>query len=118
MRFFSLTGGAAADRAALTSEYKTAHGFGSVRLGELHLFFRAGLRTYFIPYRDVHRCFRRVQLIPAGRKGSNDLRLQNLVICGAQGELAQVQLPGESAAKTLMTELQARIPEAEFGKPE
>ena len=32
-------------------------------------------------------------------------------------ELMQVQLPGTKAAKILMTELEQRIPEAEFGKP-
>ncbi len=118
MRFVSLTGADAADRAELTSEYKAALEFGRVRLGELRLFFRAGFKTWYIAYRDVRRCFRRVQLIRAGTKSrGGDLRLENIVICGEAGELAQLQMPGESAAQTLMDKLEARIPEAEFGKP-
>lgn len=102
----------------LASEYKVARQIGRVSLGELRLFFRAGLKTYFIPYRDVRRCFRRVELIPAKMCcGRGDFEVENLVVCGDTGELAQIQLPGTKAAKILMEELQRRIPEAEFGKP-
>ena len=119
MKFYPLIEAHAEDGAALTSEYKAAKQLGKIRLGELRLYFRAGLRTYYIAYRDVRRVFRRVQLIGAGgRKSSADMRLENLVICGDTGELAQLQLPGETAAKQLMEELEARIPEAEFGKPD
>ena len=119
MRFYPLVKTAAKeDAAALASEYKAAREIGKIRLGELRLYFRAGLKTYYIPYRDVRRCFRRVQLIPAKMgRGQSDFRLENLVICGDGGELAQLQLPGEQAGKTLLEELQKRIPEAEFGKP-
>ncbi len=73
---------------------------------------------YYIPYRDVRRCFRRVELIPAKMCcGKGSFELENLVVCGEAGELIQVQLPGTKAAKLLMEELQERIPEAEFGKP-
>ena len=103
---------------SLFSEFKTAREIGRVRMGELHLFLRVGLKTYYIPYRDVRRCFRRVQLIPAKMCcGRGDLEVENLVVCGDAGELIQVQLPGTKAAKILMEELQTRIPEAEFGKP-
>lgn len=106
------------DRNALESEYKGAREIGKVGLGELHLFFRSGRRIYYIPYRDVRRCFRRVQLVPARLfRFRGDLQVENLVVCGEQGELAQIQLPGTRAAKDLMKELEQRIPEAEFGKP-
>ena len=106
------------DRNSLESEYRAAREIGKVRLGELRLFFRSGLKIYYIPYKDVRRCFRRVQVIPARRRfGRGDFQLENLVICGGEGELAQVQLPGTKAAKQLMEELEERIPEAEFGKP-
>ena len=117
MKFFPLAS-EAEDREALASEYRSAREIGRVRLGELRLFLRAGLRTYYIPYRDVRRCFRRVQLIPAKMCcGRGDLEVENLVVCGDAGELIQVQLPGTKAAKILLEELQERIPEAEFGKP-
>ena len=118
MRFHPLIASYSDDRAALASEYKAAKESGAVRLGELRLYFRAGLRTYYIAYRDIRRVFRRVQLIGAGgKRNGGDMHLENLVICGDAGELAQLQLPGEAAAKQLMEELEKRVPEAEFGKP-
>ncbi len=118
MKFYPLTE-AVENESELTSEYKSAREIGKVRLGELRLFCRAGLRTYYIPYRDVRRCFRRVELVPAKMCcGRGDLEVENLVVCGeGDAELIQVQLPGTKAAKILMTELEARIPEASFGKP-
>lgn len=119
MNFYPLIESAAGeDAGALASEYKAAREIGKVRLGELRLYFRSGLKTFYIPYRDIRRCFRRVELIPAKMCcGKGDFELENIVICGESGELAQVQLPGERAGKALMEELQRRVPEAEFGKP-
>jgi hypothetical protein len=118
MRFCPLVSGND-DPESLNSEYRTAREIGKVRLGELHLFLRAGMKTYYIPYREVRRCFRRVQLISARMCcGRGNFEVENLVVCGENDEeLMQVQLPGAKAAKILMEELQARIPEAEFGKP-
>ena len=117
MKFYPLVSGTE-QPADLASEYKAAREIGRIRMGELRLFLRAGFRTYYIPYSDVRRCFRRVQLIPAKMCcGRGDLEVENLVVCGDAGELIQVQLPGTKAAKILMKELEERIPEAEFGKP-
>lgn len=118
MNFYPLASEAGSE-AELASEYKTAREIGKVRLGELRLFMRAGLKTYYIPYKDVRRCFRRVQLIPAKMCcGRGDFEVENLVVCGEEdAELMQVQLPGAKAAKILMAELEERIPEAAFGKP-
>lgn len=117
MRFTPLAA-SDADNAALTSEYKAAREIGPVRLGELHLFLRAGLKKYVIAYRDVRRCFRRVQLVNARMRGGQPLQIENLVVCGDAGELMQVQLPGSQAAVGLLEELRERIPEAEFAKPD
>ena len=117
MKFYPLVTGAEQPD-GLASEYAAAREIGKVRLGELRLFLRAGFKTYYIPYAEVRRCFRRVQLIPAKMCcGRGDLEVENLVVCGGAGELIQVQLPGTKAAKILMKELEERIPEAEFGKP-
>jgi hypothetical protein len=106
------------DAEALASEYETAREIGKLRLGELRLYFRKGQKIYFIPYANVRRCFRRVMLVPAKLCcGKGDLEVENLVICGDKGELAQIQLPGTRAAKVLMEELENLIPEAEFGRP-
>jgi len=118
MKFVPLTA-EAEDPQGLTSEYNAAREIGKIRLGELHLFCRAGLKCHYIPYREVRRCFRRVELIPAKMCcGKGDFELENLVVCGDAGELIQVQLPGAKAAKILLEELKNRIPEAEFGKPD
>ena len=117
MKFYPLAS-EAAQPGELASEFRAAREIGRIRLGELRLFLRAGFKTYYIPYADVRRCFRRVQLIPAKMCcGRGDFEVENLVVCGDAGELIQVQLPGTKAAKILMSELEARIPEAEFGKP-
>ncbi len=114
MKFYPLAS-AEEDGAALVSEYRAAKPAGKLRLGELRLYCRAGLRTYYIPYREVGRVFRRVERI-AAKKAS--LGVENLVICGKDdAELIQVRLPGTNAARALMTELETRIPEARFGKP-
>ena len=103
----------------LEGEYKAAREIGKIRMGELRLFFKSGLRTYYIPYHDVGRLFRRVQAVPAKLCcGKGDFEIENLVICDREGkELAQIQLPGTKAARILMKELEERVPEAEIGCP-
>jgi hypothetical protein len=106
------------DASALKNEYETAREIGKLRLGQLRLYFRTGRKIYYVPYANVRRCFRRVMLVPAKLCcGKGDLEIENLVICGDSGELAQIQLPGTRAAKILMEELETLIPEAEFGSP-
>ena len=75
-------------------------GAAMLRLGERHLFFRRGMRVYYIPYGDIQRCFRRVLLVPVkAPHRSVELKVENLVICDAEKELAMVQLrdPREAA---------------------
>ena len=102
----------------LLAEYENAREFGTVRAGERTFFFKVRLRIYYIPYTEIRRCFRRVFLIPAGTgKGKTELEVENLVICGEEGELAQVQLPGSQMARELMKVLKERIPHADFSSP-
>ncbi|MCC8356564.1 MAG: hypothetical protein LJU34_01730 [Oscillospiraceae bacterium] len=119
MKFYPLTGTSdGSDPKELASEYEAAREIGKLRLGELRLYFKQARKIYYIPYNAVRRCFRRVQLVQAKLCcGKGNLEIENLVICGEEGELAQVQLPGTKAAKILMEELERLIPEAEFGKP-
>ncbi len=118
MRFYPLTD-VQVEESQLNEEYKVAREIGKIRMGELRLYFRAGLKTYYIPYRCIHRLFRRVLAVPAKLCcGKGDFEIENLVICGENDqELAQVQLPGRKAAQILMEELKNRVPEAEFGRP-
>ena len=118
MKFYSLTVSQSEER-QLESEYKTARQVGKLRLGELHMYFRTGLKTYYIPYRDVHRYFRRIQSVPAKLCcGKGDFEIENLVICGeGDVELAQIQLPGTKAARLLMEDLKKRMPDVAVGRP-
>ena len=120
MKFYPLdTVTAQVGEEGLNSEYKTAREIGKVKMGELRLFVKSGLKTYYIPYHDIRRMFRRVLAVPAKLCcGKGDFEIENLVICGADDkELAQIQLPGKKAAQILMEELKQRVPEAEFGRP-
>ena len=102
----------------LLAEYEKAREIGVVRVGETTFFFRVRLRVYYIPYSDIRRCFRRVFLVPANMCcGKGNLEMENLVICGEEGELAQIQLPGTRAAKELMKVLREKMPEADFSGP-
>ena len=117
MKFHPLIDSAVGDN--LDQEYKAAHGIGLVHLGEKDLFFKSGLRTYFIPYEDVGRVFRRVVSVPARLCcGKGELNLEHLVVCGRDGqELAQIQLPDTKAARLLMEELRTAAPHAAIGRP-
>lgn len=117
MNFYPLTQ-AEYGQEALKTEYKSAREIGKIRLGTENLFFRNGLKTYFIPYTDITRCFRRVMMVPAKLCcGKGDLQVENLVIWDAKREVAQIQLPGTKAARILMEELKQLIPNAQFSRP-
>lgn len=118
MKFYPLTD-TQVDSDQLASEYKAAREIGKIKLGELRLYFKAGLKTYYIPYHDITRLFRRVMEVPAKLCcGKGDFEIEHLVICGpGDKELAQIQLPGTKAARILMDELKQLVPEAEIGCP-
>ena len=117
MKFFQIT--APAEEAALQEDYQKAHKIGVLSIGDAFLFFRIRLRTYFIPFSDIRRCFRRVMLVPARMCcGRGDLEVENLVVCGDNGELAQIQLPGAKAGKAAIAELREKLPGIAFTKPE
>ncbi len=117
MKFYAVTA-SAPDGAAVQEEYKNAREIGVVRIGGNHFFFRKGRKVYYIPYSDIRRCFRRVMLVPAKMCcGKGDLAVENLVIYGDEGELAQIQLPGTRAAKELVEILKGKMPDAEFTVP-
>ena len=95
------------DESVLGDAYRTGRAVGVIRLSDEFFFFRAKRKTYYIAYRDITRIFRRVMLVPARMCcGRGNLSVENLVICGAdERELAQIQLPGDRAAKALVEEL-------------
>lgn len=105
--------------AALAAEYRRAEKADVLRLGERHLFFRRGMRVYYIPYGDIQRCFRRVLLVPVkAPRRSVELKVENLVICDAEKELAMVQLRAPREAAPLLERLKKLAPHAAFTKPD
>ena len=103
----------------VSAGYKGGREIGKARLGKECLYFREKLKVYYIPYADMTRVFRRVLLIPATMCcGKGDFEVENLVICTAEGEKAQIQLPGERAGKIILEELARLAPNAQVGKPD
>lgn len=103
----------------LQTEYKDAQEIGKLRLGTGHLYFRSARKTYYIPYTDIYRYFRRVMLVPAKLCcGKGDFAVEHLVICDEEKELAQIQIPGAHAAKVLMERMCVLAPDAIVGKPD
>ena len=116
MKFESLAS-QAADPSLLQEEYRQAREIGKLRLGQRNLYIRAGLKAFYIPYADIRRYFRRVMQVPAKMCcGKGNFEIENLVICGDAGELAQVQLPGAKAAKIAMDCLAELAPDAASGR--
>ena len=121
MKYYQLT--AAVDEAILEAEYKAGREIGPVTLGETCLFFKVKRKVSYIPYADITRAFRRVQLV--GMKmccGKGDLEVENVVICGTaadggEQELAMIQLPGARAGVILLEELEKKVPGIQIGKP-
>ena len=106
------------EESALREEYKNAHEVGVIRAGDAVLFFRVRFKTYYIPFADIRRIFRRVMEVPAKMCcGRGDFAIENLVVCDENKELAVIQLPGEKAAKLLIAELKKKLPEVDFSAP-
>lgn len=118
MKFYSLTDQKVTDE--YTESYKTAREIGVIRYSDDTLFFKNRLKVYYIPFNEIHRCFRRVMGVPMKFCcGKGELAVENLVICDQNDrEVAQIQLPGTKAAQILMEELKAKIPGALFVKPQ
>ncbi len=115
MRFMAL---ASEQTAPFQAEYAAARALGNLRLGEQRLYFRAGLKVWYLPYRDIRRYFRRVVEVPAKLCcGRGNFAAEYLVLYGDAGELAQIALPGTRAARAAMEALAALCPDAAAGKP-
>lgn len=116
MKFYPLASELAPE--VVAAGYKEGREIGKARLGAKCLYFRDKLKVYYVPYEDMTRVFRRVLMIPATMCcGKGDLEVENIVICGEAGELAQIQLPGERAGKIMLDELARLAPHAQIGKP-
>ncbi len=116
MKYYPLT--QSVSDGVLSAEYAAGRGIGAVTLGDTCLFFKEKRKIYYIPYKDITRAFRRVQLVQTKMCcGKGNLEVENLVICGAEErEIAQIQLPGARAGKIMLEELAARAAHMQIGK--
>ncbi len=100
------------DSDCLKEEYKAAKEIGVISLSDSHLFFRKGLKKYYISYSLIEYAFRRVFMVPAKMCcGKGELPMENLVIVSGGAEVASIGLPGTKAAKALIEEINLRAPE-------
>lgn len=107
-----------ADPAVLKEEYETARQIGAVRVGGNVLFFRSGLKTYYIPYGCVAQCFRRVYQVPVKMCcGRGEIDYEHLILADHEKEIADILLPGTKAAQELIRLLKEKMPEADFRSP-
>lgn len=107
-----------AESAMLQNEYGAARQIGAVRIARTVLFFRAGLRIYYIPYEAVRCCFRRVYQVPVKMCcGQGEIEYEHLVISDGEKEIADIPLPGTKAAQELIGLLKEKMPEADFRSP-
>ena len=117
MKIHSLTG-KGLTRPDIENDFKTAHPIGSMRVGASGIFLKAGLKQWFVPYSEITRCFRRVEMVQTRLCcGSGSLNFENLVICSGDKEIAVVSLPGEKAGKAALQEITEKAPHIQIGKP-
>ena len=89
MKFYAVKG-ELPDNSILEPDYKNAHAVGVMRLGSENLFFRAGLKTYALPYTEIKKCFRRVQEVPATpAEGAQEVPAEGTQAAPVEGAGAQ-----------------------------
>ena len=116
MKFFPLTTTAPDD--VLAAELRSGRGIGPVTMGDQYLLFKEKRKQYYIPYADITRAFRRIQMVQTKMCcGKGNLEVENLVLCtGEDVEVVQIQLPGARAGKIVLEELTQRAPHVQIGK--
>ena len=117
MKFYPVSG-SGSEPEGLKKEYDAARAIGTIRTGETVLFFRSGLRTFYIPYAEIERCFRRVYEVPMKMCcGKGELEIEHLIVCASGREIADIPLPGKKAAQELMRILKEKMPDERLGTP-
>lgn len=103
----------------LQADYQSGWQVGKLHVGQSHLFFREGGEISCVPYSAVRYCYRRIEATPARLCcGAGNLETEYLMLVGAEGQLAKIQVPDGRAGKVLLERLRPLIPHARFCKPE
>lgn len=104
---------------ALDAQFAAASAYARVKLGQTHLFWKAGLRWYCIPIDRAQRIFRR--LLPVHARlccGGHHFMIEWLVLILPDGTELELYL-GEDIqrqAEALMQALKEAHPEIRYGK--
>lgn len=102
----------------LKDDFNASHQIGIVYLGNKFLFFKKGLKCFYVPFGDLTYAFRRVLLVPAKMCcASGNLEVEYLVLHTKDGEVAQLSIPGKKAAVLLLDELKQKSPSTKFECP-
>ena len=99
----------------LNEDYKKAKKYVNVYLGDDFLFLKNGFNRYYISYNSLKYAFRRVMVVPIGKK---EIQVDYLIIADKRKELAQIKLAGRKVAIDIIEELKQKAPNANFTCPE
>ncbi len=117
MKFFTVAGEGISD-VMLENEYMNSRSIGKLKIGDAHLFFRSGFKTYTLAGKDLERVYRRVMLVPARMCcGRGELAVEHIVLETGGSVAAQIQMPGERAAKAALEAIKAIAPDAQYRCP-
>lgn len=104
---------------ALDTEYDDGTAYGKVKLGKDVIFWKVGLRWFYMPLNMVQRVFRRVEQVQGKLCcGMASFDVEKLVLV-TDGEELELYIGDnlKTQAQNLMAALQAAHPELQYGKP-
>lgn len=101
---------------ALKEEFKAGRTISKITLGTKHFFFKDHLAVKYIAFSNIYRVFRRVKAINMRMCCANgEMQLNSIVVCSAQAELAEIELPTERAAVGVIEHIQKNFTDITIG---
>lgn len=105
--------------AALDAQFESAVRYARIRLGQTHIFWKAGLRWYCIPIAAAQRIFRRQ--MPVRTKlccGGANFTVEWLVLLLSDGSELEMYMGDDvqTKAEALLNSMKAAYPQLKYGK--
>lgn len=104
---------------ALDTQFAAASVYERVKLGQTHLFWKAGLRWYCVPLDRVQRIFRRVETV-YGKMccGRQSFVIERLVLILTDGTELEIYIGDDvkTKAEALLQALKETHPKIQYGK--
>ncbi len=83
--------------------------FWKVRIGDTCMFYPHLLKTAYIPLSDITRAFIRIEsTVSHVCCGPAEFNIYRVIICGAKGELAAIEMDSQTKVDRLLTALSER----------